>query len=227
MDGTVVNIQRPAVSTLLAATPVLAVLRASHAREYAPVIEALATGGVRSIELTLSTEGVVEELPALLARFGGDVEIGVGTIVDVAQAVECLDLGAQFIVTPTTNPDVVRTCVDRAVPVFPGGMTPSELFSGWQAGATAVKVFPASRVGIGYLSLIWGPFPRMEIVPSGGVTLEEAPAWITAGACAVSLGSPLLGDAFSGGDLGALEERARTLTASVLEAVAARSSVRA
>lgn len=219
------TLHRPTISTLLAATPVVAVLRARHAREYAPVIEALAIGGVRSIELTLSTEGVVEELPALLARFGGDVEIGIGTIVNVAQAVECLDLGAQFIVTPTTNPDVVRASVDRGVPVFPGGMTPSELFSSWQAGATAVKVFPASIVGIGYLSLLRGPFPRMEMVPSGGVSVEEAPAWIAAGACAVSLGSPLLRDAFSGGDLGALAERARALTGSVLEAVAASSSV--
>ena len=209
---------RPAPSTLLEATKVVAVLRAAHAREYAPVIEALERGGVRSIELTLSTAGVFEELPVLLEQFGSAMEIGVGTVTSVRDAEAALDRGAAFIITPTTDPDVVTTCTRRAVPIYPGGLTPTELHTGWQAGATAVKVFPASVVGPGYLAQLRGPFPDLEIVPSGGVSIDDAPAWIAAGALAVSLGGPLLGDAFAGGDLADLTARARRVRALVDQA---------
>jgi 2-dehydro-3-deoxyphosphogluconate aldolase / (4S)-4-hydroxy-2-oxoglutarate aldolase len=209
---------RPAPSTLLETTKVVAVLRAAHARDYAPVIEALERGGVRSIELTLSTAGVFEELPVLLEQFGSAVEIGVGTVTSVRDAEAALDRGAAFIVTPTTDPAVVTTCTRRAVPVYPGGLTPTELHTGWRAGATAVKVFPASVVGPGYLAQLRGPFPDLEIVPSGGVGIDDAPAWITAGALAVSLGGPLLGDAFAGGNLADLTARARRVRALVDQA---------
>ncbi|MGQ1798914.1 bifunctional 4-hydroxy-2-oxoglutarate aldolase/2-dehydro-3-deoxy-phosphogluconate aldolase [Kocuria oceani] len=204
---------RPPPSDLLATTRVVAVLRAAHAREYAPVIEALARGGVRSIELTLSTAGVFAELPVLLERFGADVEIGVGTVTTAQEAEAALDRGAAFVVTPTTDPAVVTTCTRRAVPVYPGGLTPTELHTGWRAGATAVKVFPASLVGPGYLAQLRGPFPDLQVVPSGGVGIEDVPAWLEAGALAVSLGGPLLGDAFAGGDLAALTARARRVRA--------------
>lgn len=203
------GVLRPAPSTLLETTKVVAVLRAAHAREYAPVIEALERGGVRSVELTLSTAGTFEELPVLLERFGSALEIGVGTVTSVQDAEAALDRGAAFIVTPTTDPAVVTTCTRRAVPVYPGGLTPTELHTGWKAGATAVKVFPASVVGPGYLAQLRGPFPDLEIVPSGGVSIDDAPAWITAGALAVSLGGPLLGDAFAEGNLADLTTRAR------------------
>ena len=124
---------RSAPSTLLATTRVVAVLRAAHAREYAPVIEALERGGVRSIELTLSTAGVFEELPVLLERFGSAVEIGVGTVTSAREAEAALDRGSAFVVTPTTDPAVVTACTRRKVPVYPGGLTPTELHTGWQA----------------------------------------------------------------------------------------------
>lgn len=200
---------RPAPSDVLCSTRAVAVLRANHASDYAPVIEALQRGGVLSIELTLSTPGVWEELPLLRERFGDGVEIGVGTVTDAADAQTALDLGAAYIVTPVTDPDVITVCVDRGAPVYPGGLTPTELHTGWKLGATAVKVFPASTVGSGYISQLRGPFPDIEVIPSGGVNIDDVPAWITAGAMAVSLGGPLLGDAFKGGDLQALTSRAR------------------
>jgi 2-dehydro-3-deoxyphosphogluconate aldolase/(4S)-4-hydroxy-2-oxoglutarate aldolase len=187
----------------------VAVLRAGHASDYAPVIEALQRGGVLSIELTLSTPGVWEELPLLRERFGGSLEIGVGTVTEAEDAETALDLGAAYIVTPVTDPGVIEACIRRGVPVYPGGLTPTELHTGWKLGATAVKVFPASTVGAGYVSQLRGPFPDIEVIPSGGVTIEDVPAWIRAGALAVSLGGPLLGDAFKGGDLQGLTARAR------------------
>ncbi|OOP64939.1 2-dehydro-3-deoxyphosphogluconate aldolase [Arthrobacter sp. SRS-W-1-2016] len=194
---------------MLSATRVVAVLRASHASEYAPIIEALQLGGVRSIELTLSTPGVWDELPRLQERFGDALEVGVGTVTTAAEAETALDLGAAYIVTPVTNPDIISACVRRGTPVYPGGLTPTELHAGWTLGATAVKVFPASTVGPGYVSQLRGPFPDIQVIPSGGVDIDDVPAWIRAGALAVSLGGPLLGDAFKGGDLQELKGRAR------------------
>jgi 2-dehydro-3-deoxyphosphogluconate aldolase/(4S)-4-hydroxy-2-oxoglutarate aldolase len=209
---------RTAPSRHLRENPVIAVLRAEHAREYEPVVDALVRGGVRTIELTLSTEGVFGVLPELTARFGADAEIGVGTVTTADQARRALDGGAQFLVTPAMTLPVVAAAVARGVPVFPGGLTPTELLSGWEAGATAVKVFPASTVGPGYVSQLRGPFPGLQVVPSGGVGIEDAADWIGAGALAVSLGGPLLQDAFRGGDLDGLRDRARTVSALVAEA---------
>ncbi|TSE15923.1 bifunctional 4-hydroxy-2-oxoglutarate aldolase/2-dehydro-3-deoxy-phosphogluconate aldolase [Arthrobacter sp. KBS0703] len=203
------TISRPAPSAVLRETRAVAVLRASHASDYAPVIEALQRGGVLSIELTLSTQGVWDELPILRDRFGDALEIGVGTVTDAAEAEAALDLGAAYIVTPVTDPGVITACVSRGVPVYPGGLTPTELHAGWKLGATAVKVFPASTVGAGYVSQLRGPFPDIEVIPSGGVNIDDVPGWIKAGALAVSLGGPLLGDAFKGGDLRELTSRAR------------------
>ncbi|MFC9353464.1 bifunctional 4-hydroxy-2-oxoglutarate aldolase/2-dehydro-3-deoxy-phosphogluconate aldolase [Arthrobacter sp. NPDC057013] len=200
---------RPAPSAVLRETRAVAVLRARHASDYPPVIEALQRGGVLSIELTLSTPGVWEELPLLRERFGDSLEIGIGTVTEAAEAERALDLGAAYIVTPVTDPGVIETCVRRGVPVYPGGLTPTELHAGWKRGATAVKIFPASTVGAGYVSQLRGPFPDIEVIPSGGVNIEDVPAWIRAGALAVSLGGPLLGDAFKGGDLQDLTARAR------------------
>jgi 2-dehydro-3-deoxyphosphogluconate aldolase/(4S)-4-hydroxy-2-oxoglutarate aldolase len=203
------TVARPAPSAILRDTRAVAVLRARHASDYAPVIAALQRGGVLSIELTLSTPGVWDELPRLRERFGDALEIGVGTVTAAAEAETAVDLGAAYIVTPITEPAVITSCVRRGVPVYPGGLTPTELHAGWKLGATAVKIFPASTVGAGYVSQLRGPFPDIQVIPSGGVNIEDVPDWIKAGAMAVSLGGPLLGDAFKGGDLQDLTLRAR------------------
>ncbi|WP_130175926.1 bifunctional 4-hydroxy-2-oxoglutarate aldolase/2-dehydro-3-deoxy-phosphogluconate aldolase [Cryobacterium sp. SO1] len=219
-----IEIQRPPVSAILQATPVVAVLRARHAREYAPVIEALVRGGVRSIELTLSTDGVFAFLPELKQEFGPDVEIGVGTVTSREEAARALDDGADYLVTPAMVVDVVHMAVQAGVPVYPGGLTPTELLTGMQAGATAVKLFPASAVGPGYLGQLRGPFPDMRVIPSGGIGIDDAADWIAAGALAVSLGGPLLRDAFAGGSLAALTARAERLSSLVADAVRSRGT---
>ena len=148
----------------------IAVLRASHAGACAPVIEALLEGGVLSVELTLSAPGVFEkDLPRLQESFGADAEFGVGTITTVAEALRAIEAGAKYLVTPLTNPAIIAAAVEHGVAVYPGGLTPTELFAGWSEGATAVEVCPsASVVGAGYVSMLRGPFPDIEVVPSGG-----------------------------------------------------------
>jgi 2-dehydro-3-deoxyphosphogluconate aldolase/(4S)-4-hydroxy-2-oxoglutarate aldolase len=206
---------------LLAKTRAIAVLRASHARDCAAVVDALLAGGICSIELTLSTPGVIDELPLLRRRFGDAVELGVGTVTAAREVDSAVDAGAEYVVTPITATAILDAAARRAVPVYPGGLTPSELFHGWSGGATAVKIFPASLVGPGYISQLQGPFPAIEVVPSGGVEIGDVSAWITAGAAAVSLGGPLIGDALRGGDLTALTERARRVR-DAIEAVVPR-----
>jgi 2-dehydro-3-deoxyphosphogluconate aldolase/(4S)-4-hydroxy-2-oxoglutarate aldolase len=201
--------KRLAPSAVLREHPIIAVLRARDAAEYTPVIDVLAANGVRSMELTLSTPNTFEHLPAIVARGGADVEIGVGTITTAVEARRAIDAGASYLVTPILNVAVIEVAVAAGVPVFPGGLTPTELFTAWQAGATAVKIFPAETVGPQYGSHLRGPFPELQFVPSGGIALEHIPLWLNAGAVAVSLGGPLVGDALKGGSLTELAARAR------------------
>lgn len=191
----------------------IVVARARRAEDYDPVLEALIDAGIRSVELTLTTPGTIEDLPRLVERFGDDADIGIGTVTDADQLRRAVDAGARYLVTPITRSELVSAAVEAGVPFVPGGFTPTELFASWSAGASAVKVFPAGRLGAGYVKDLRGPFPDIEVVPSGGIGLDSAEDWLAAGAAAVSVGGPLLGDAFQGGDLGALRERAGAFVA--------------
>lgn len=195
-------------STNLLESPIIAVLRAQHARDYDPVVRILSGAGIRSIELTLSTPGTIELLPELRNLISPTVDLGVGTITEIGQAERAIEAGADFLVTPTMNLDIVQLACSREVPIYPGGLTPTELHAGWTAGATAVKVFPASTVGVDYISHLRGPFPDIQIIPSGGVGLDDVIPWLRAGAQAVSLGGPLIGDAFRDGSLTEMKKRA-------------------
>ncbi|KNY04710.1 bifunctional 4-hydroxy-2-oxoglutarate aldolase/2-dehydro-3-deoxy-phosphogluconate aldolase [Microbacterium sp. GCS4] len=184
------------------------VARAQRAADYDAVLEVLVDAGIRSVELTLTTPDTLAHLPRLIERFGDVVDLGVGTVTDTEELSGAIAAGAAYIVTPITDRSFVTQARDAGVPIVPGGLTPTELSASWSAGASAVKVFPAGQVGPGYLKDLRGPFPDIQVVPSGGVDLAGAEAWLAAGAAAVSVGGPLLGDAFSGGDLGALRDRA-------------------
>lgn len=189
------------------------VARAQRAEDYEPVLDVLIDAGIRSIELTLTTPGTFDRLPQLLAQYDGVADLGVGTVTNSEDLGRAVDAGARYLVTPITSTAFVQQATDAGVPIIPGGLTPTELFASWSAGASAVKVFPAGQVGPGYLKDLRGPFPDIVAVPSGGVDLAGAEAWLAAGAVAVSVGGPLLGDAFSGGDLGALRDRAEAFVA--------------
>jgi 2-dehydro-3-deoxyphosphogluconate aldolase/(4S)-4-hydroxy-2-oxoglutarate aldolase len=196
-----------------AAAKLIVVVRAPDAAAYDQVLDVLVGAGIRSVELTLTTPGTLDRLPKLLARFGDAADIGVGTVTDGRQLVAAVDAGAHYLVTPITDPDLVGAANRAGVPIMPGGLTPTELFAAWRAGAAAVKIFPANQVGPGYLKDLHGPFPDIAAVPSGGVDLQGAATWLEAGAAAVSVGGPLLGDALRGGDLSALRDRTAAFVA--------------
>src|SRR6188472_1431521 len=167
-------INRPPLSDRLTGGKVIAVLRAPHVSALASVCDVLVEEGILSLELTLTTPGLLDALPELINRYAAAADVGVGTIVTEIEAQRALDCGAQYLVTPTMNLPVINLAVERQIAVFPGGLTPTELSAGWNAGATAVKIFPAETVGAGYLKHLRGPFPDLEGIPSGGVDLDAA-----------------------------------------------------
>ena len=209
----------PPVSERLRAGRVIAVLRAPHVDALTPVCDVLVEQGIPSLELTLTTPDLLSTLSQLVDRYRDHADVGVGTVLTVAEARHALDCGAQYLVTPTMNLPVIELAVERQVAVYPGGLSPTELAAGWDAGATAVKIFPAETVGAGYLKHLRGPFPDLQAVPSGGVDLDATRAWLQAGAAAVSLGGPLLGDALGGGDLDTLRQRCQAVRQVVQEVV--------
>ena len=165
-------INRPPLSERLNSSKVIAVLRASHVSALAPVCDVLVEEGILSLELTLTTPGLFDALPQLVHRYATAADVGVGTVRTESEAKRAMDDGAQYLVTPTISLPVVTLAVERQVAVFPGGLTPTELAAGWDAGATAVKIFPAETVGAAYLKHLRGPLPDLEAIPSGGVDLD-------------------------------------------------------
>lgn len=187
---------------------VIAVLRAPRAEDYQPVIETLIDTGVTAIELTLTTPGTLEVIDALQSRFADRAALGVGTVLTTDDAQVAIDAGARFIIAPNFNKQIVELSLAHEVPAIPGALTPTEVAAALVAGVPAVKIFPAQTVGAAYLKHLHGPFPGLQAIPSGGVDLEEAQAWLAAGSPAVSVGGPLLGDVFQTHDLDALRDRA-------------------
>ncbi|WP_370614881.1 bifunctional 4-hydroxy-2-oxoglutarate aldolase/2-dehydro-3-deoxy-phosphogluconate aldolase [Mumia qirimensis] len=194
---------------------IVAVLRAPHGDRVVPAAEVLAENGIVSVEVTLGTPGALEAIASLRERLPRSCDVGVGTVLSRDDAARAIDAGVDYAITPTVVPDVIATFRDAGVPVIPGALTPTEISAAWELGASAVKVFPASLVGISYVAQLQGPLPHVALIPSGGVSIPDARSWLDAGCVAVSLGGPLLGDALDGGDLEALAERARTLVSVV------------
>jgi 2-dehydro-3-deoxyphosphogluconate aldolase / (4S)-4-hydroxy-2-oxoglutarate aldolase len=199
----------------LAVVPVVAILRAGDAGRFLEVGRVLYEGGVRAIEVTLTSRGALEAFGRLREELPGDALLGVGTVRSAADADRALDVGATYLVAPDFRPEMVAFAVERGIPVVPGALTPTEVAAAWAAGATAVKVFPVSAVGgPGYVKAIRAPLPEVPLVPTGGVGVDDVGAYLAAGAVAVGIGSPLLGDAGDpDGDLAGLADRARRAVA--------------
>ena len=208
---------RPAIPVGITDGGVVAIGRRVTTELAPTVAAALADGGVRAFELTLN-EPEAEALRSIeaVARVaaGLGLELGAGTVLSIEAAGRAVDSGATFLVMPHLDPELVAWAAARDIPAFPGCATPTEILAAWRAGAAAVKLFPASSAGPGFVRELRGPFPDIAIVPTGGVTLESAPLFITAGAVAVGVGGWLLGDGTPDG----VRERARQIVAAVAAA---------
>jgi 2-dehydro-3-deoxyphosphogluconate aldolase/(4S)-4-hydroxy-2-oxoglutarate aldolase len=210
---------RPAIPAGLAEGGVVAIARRLSAETAPRVADALAAGGVRAFEITLNEPQAnalraIEAVAAVVATSSGashGLAIGGGTVLTIEAARSAVDAGATFLVMPHTDPELVTWAVDHGIPTFPGAATPTEVLTAWRAGAAAIKVFPASAVGPAFIRELHGPFPDIPLVPTGGVTADNAGAFIAAGAIAVGLGSWLVGD----GDPAGVTARARQVVDAV------------
>lgn len=196
-------------------TRVMVVLRGNDEHRLATVAHTLVESGLTCIEVTFTVPRAASLLRELTQALGPTAAVGAGTVTNTEQAHAALDAGARFLVSPGLCPGVTSAATEHGVPHYPGAFTPTEVLQAWQAGAAAVKLFPASLLGPTAIGSLRGPFPTIPLIPTGGITPDTASTWIDAGALAVGVGNPLLGDAPSGGDLGALRSRAQRLLATV------------
>jgi 2-dehydro-3-deoxyphosphogluconate aldolase/(4S)-4-hydroxy-2-oxoglutarate aldolase len=183
---------RAGVTRVIEDTGVVAVIRLRDASQVRAVADALAEGGVRALEVTMTVPGAVGIIEELAASLPHDVLVGAGTVVDAATARQVVEAGAAFVVGPVFRPAVIELCQQHEVAVIPGCFTPTEILSAWEAGADIVKVFPATVLGPGFFRDVRGPLPQLRMMPTGGVTRENAGEWITAGAVAIGVGTALV-----------------------------------
>ncbi|MFC9331229.1 bifunctional 4-hydroxy-2-oxoglutarate aldolase/2-dehydro-3-deoxy-phosphogluconate aldolase [Kitasatospora sp. NPDC057015] len=186
----------------------LAILRSNDGSVLLPAIRALVDAGVRCLEVTLPTPGSLAAVEVVRRTFADDVMIGVGTVLSAKVVQHAANSGAQFIVSPNFDQPVVQAAQKLGLATLPGVFTPTEAVAAWQGGATAAKLFPAHVLGPAFVAALRGPLPDLPFVATGGIALDDVSAWINAGAVAVAVGSPLLGEALIGEDLSVLTRRA-------------------
>ena len=212
----------PFCAKLFEQVPIVGILRGLSADKLAPVVAAVQLGGLTNLEITMNTPGAVEQIRAAGKIVGAALNIGAGTVTNLASLEEALAAGASFIVTPIVAVPVIERCVKLGVPVFAGAFSPTEIVQAWELGAMMVKVFPAETLGPGYLRNLKGPCPYLRLMPTGGVDLNTLPAYAKAGADAFGVGSPLFqADRLAAGDWSWLRQQCRAF---VNAALAARQS---
>jgi len=192
---------------------VVAVMRAPSGEMLADVAEALLAGGVEAVEVTFTVPGAHRVIEQVADRLGDRVLLGAGTVLDPETARAALLAGAEFIVAPTVDTQVIELCRRYDKAVMPGALTPTEVLTAWQAGADVVKVFPSDLTGPKYLKALHGPLPQVRLMPTGGVNLDTAAEFLRCGAWALGIGGSLVEkDALARGDMARIESLARQYT---------------
>ena len=171
---------------------IVAVVRSPDGQQLVEVCRALADGGVTVVEITMTVPDALDVVRQVRAALGDRLLLGAGTILDAETARAALLAGAEFLVAPTVNLDVIRLCRRYDKLVMPGAFTPTEILTAWDAGADIVKVFPADVVGPAFFKALRGPLPQVRLMPTGGVDLTTAAAFLQAGACCLGVGSQLV-----------------------------------
>ena len=196
--------------TSIKACGVVAVLRADSPDALVQVAQAIGRGGIGAVEITMTTPGALDVIGECANRLGDGILLGAGTVLDPETARAAILAGAEYLVTPTLNPDVITLCRRYDKVVIPGALTPTEILTAWECGADIVKVFPATAVGPRYFKDVKAPLPQIDLMPTGGVDLDNAGDFIRAGACAVAVGGNLVDKAaVAAGEWHVLTETAR------------------
>jgi 2-dehydro-3-deoxyphosphogluconate aldolase/(4S)-4-hydroxy-2-oxoglutarate aldolase len=219
MDGAMTMGKRAETVRAIEELGIIAVIRLRDAAKLRAVIDALAEGRVRAIEVTMTVPNAVGLIEQLAPSLPSDILLGAGTVTDAATARAVIDAGARFVVGPVFRRDVMNACRERDITVAPGCFSPTEIFEAAEYGADIVKVFPATSLGPQYIKDLRAPLPHLKLMPTGGVTLDNAGDWIRAGAVAVGAGSALLdAAAIENGRLEVITANARRIVASVAAA---------
>jgi len=171
---------------------IVAVVRSPDGEQLVEVVRALADGGVTVAEITMTVPGALDIIKQVRAALGDRVLLGAGTILDTETARAAILAGAEYIVAPTVNLEVIRLCQRYDKLVMPGAFTPTEILAAWEAGADIVKVFPADVVGPAFFKALNGPLPQIRLMPTGGIDLTTAAAFLQAGACCLGVGGQLV-----------------------------------
>ena len=195
---------------------IVAVVRSEQSATLVKVVEALAEGGVTAAEVTFTVPDALDVIRQVRKEVGDAVLLGAGTVLDAETARAALLAGAEYIVSPVVNLDVIRLCRRYDKAVMPGAFTPTEVLTAWEAGADIVKVFPADVGGPAYLKALHGPLPQIRLMPTGGVDLSTAESFLKAGACCLGVGSSLVDPkAIASGDFSRIRELAAQFIAIV------------
>ena len=198
---------------------VIPIIRAESAQGLVEAGEALAKAGIAAVEVTLTTPNALQVISEMAQRFTRDAIVGAGTVLDVGMARAALAAGAQFVVTPVMKPDIIRFCQAQEKPIVSGAFTPTEAYGAYEAGADFIKIFPAGLLGPGYIQNMRAPLPMLRIIPTGGVTPENAGDFIRAGCVAIGAGASLLPDAaIKARDWSSVSERVAAYTGAVAAA---------
>jgi 2-dehydro-3-deoxyphosphogluconate aldolase/(4S)-4-hydroxy-2-oxoglutarate aldolase len=198
---------------------IVAVVRSPDSQQLVEVCRALADGGVTVVEITMSVPGALDVLRQVRQALGDRLLLGAGTVLDPETARAVLLAGAEYVVAPTVNLDVIRLCRRYDKLVLPGAFTPTEILTAWEAGADIVKVFPADVVGPAFFKALRGPLPQVRVMPTGGVDLSTAAAFLQAGACCLGVGGKLVEPrAVAQRDFDRIRELARQYVAVVKQA---------
>src|SRR5215467_7647719 len=201
---------------------IVAVVRSPDSNLLVEVARALADGGVSVVEITMTVPNALDVLRQVRQALGDRLLLGAGTVLDPETARAVLLAGAEFIVSPTLNVEVIRMCQRYDKLVMPGTFTPTEILAAWEAGADIIKVFPAEVVGPAYFKALRGPLPQIRVMPTGGVDLTTAAAFLKAGACCLGVGSQLVEpEAVAKGNFGRIRDLAKQYSAIVKQTRAA------
>jgi 2-dehydro-3-deoxyphosphogluconate aldolase / (4S)-4-hydroxy-2-oxoglutarate aldolase len=205
---------KPAQLQRVLDTGIVAVVRSSDTQQLVDVAQSLADGGVTVVEITFTVPNALEVIRQVRQSLGDQILLGAGTVLDPETARQAILAGAEFIVAPTLNLDVIRLCRRYDKLIIPGAFTPTEILTAWESGADIVKVFPAEAGGPNYLRAIRAPLPQVRLMPTGGVDLTNAAAYFQAGACCIGVGSQLVEPkAVAAGDFARIRELAREYVA--------------
>lgn len=203
---------------LIEESGIIAIVRFDRSEQLIQVAKAIRAGGVGIIEFTMTTPNALGIIEESAREFGDEVLLGAGTVLDGETARAAILAGAEFIVAPTLDPEVIEICRRYSKVVIPGALTPTEILTAWESGADFVKVFPATLGGPSYLKAIRGPLPQVKLIPVGGVSLENVADFIKAGAVAVAVGGNLVKKrAIAEGNFAELTETAHQFVAAVRE----------